>query len=85
MPSVLLGAVESGGRPVYQVTVCTAAPNVLAASGGIGVVVDRGLEVVAAADTVIVPSTGRSARRRVGRAGGAAGGGRGGQAHRVDL
>ncbi|MGX4734915.1 GlxA family transcriptional regulator [Kitasatospora griseola] len=57
MPSVLLEAVESGGRPAYQVTVCTAVPGVLAASGGIGVVVDRGLEVVAAADTVIVPST----------------------------
>ncbi|MFE1558545.1 GlxA family transcriptional regulator [Streptomyces sp. NPDC058734] len=57
MPSALLGAAELDGRPGYEVTVCTATPGVIAASGGIEVVVRHGLEAVAAADTVIVPST----------------------------
>lgn len=57
MPSTLLGAVELHGRPAYEVTVCTAAPGTVAASGGIEVVIRHGLEAVAVADTVIVPST----------------------------
>ncbi|MFF8815788.1 GlxA family transcriptional regulator [Streptomyces pactum] len=57
MPSALLGAAELDGRPGYEVTVCTATPGVIGASGGIEVVVRHGLEAVAAADTVIVPST----------------------------
>lgn len=57
MPSALLGAAELGGRPGYEVTVCTATPGTVAASGGIDVVIRHGLEAVAAADTVIVPST----------------------------
>lgn len=58
MPSTLLGDAELDGRPGYEVTVCTATPGVIGASGGIEVVVRHGLETVAAADTVIVPSTG---------------------------
>ncbi|MET9592059.1 helix-turn-helix domain-containing protein [Streptomyces sp. NPDC006516] len=58
MPSTLLGAAELNGRPGYEVKVCTATPGVIGASGGIEVVVRHGLETVAAADTVIVPSTG---------------------------
>jgi transcriptional regulator GlxA family with amidase domain len=57
MPSTLLGAAELGGRPGYEVTVCTAMPGTVAASGGIEVVIRHGLQAVAAADTVIVPST----------------------------
>ncbi|WP_330261057.1 GlxA family transcriptional regulator [Streptomyces sp. NBC_00539] len=57
MPSTLLGSVEVDGRPGYEVTVCTATPGVIAASGGIEVVVRHGLGAVAAADTVVVPST----------------------------
>ncbi|WAZ26749.1 helix-turn-helix domain-containing protein [Streptomyces cinnabarinus] len=57
MPSTLLGAAELKGRPGYEVTVCTAAPGTIAASGGIEVVIRHGLEAVTAADTVIVPST----------------------------
>ena len=57
MPSALLGAAEPDGRPGYEVTVCTATPGVIAASGGIEVVVRNGLQAIAAADTVIVPST----------------------------
>ncbi|WP_330294248.1 GlxA family transcriptional regulator [Streptomyces sp. NBC_00503] len=57
MPSALLGAAELGGRPCYEVTVCTAVPGTVAASGGIEVVIRHGLEAVRAADTVIVPST----------------------------
>ncbi|MFG2623148.1 GlxA family transcriptional regulator [Streptomyces sp. NPDC048507] len=59
MPSTLLGAAELKGRPGYEVTVCTAAPGTVSASGGIEVVIRHGLEAVAAADTVIVPSTAR--------------------------
>ncbi|MFF6787761.1 GlxA family transcriptional regulator [Streptomyces filamentosus] len=58
MPSTLFGAAEPGGRPGYEVTVCTAVPGVVAASGGIDVVIRHGLEAVGAADTVVVPSTG---------------------------
>ncbi|MFI6576325.1 GlxA family transcriptional regulator [Nocardiopsis sp. NPDC050513] len=58
MPSTLLGAAEAEGRPGYEVTVCTASPGTVAASGGIDVVIRTGLEAVAASDTVIVPSTG---------------------------
>ncbi|MFJ8011118.1 GlxA family transcriptional regulator [Streptomyces sp. NPDC096339] len=57
MPSALLGAVELDGHPGYEVTVCTATPGAVAASGGIEVVIRHGLDVVATADTVIVPST----------------------------
>ncbi|MFI1172907.1 GlxA family transcriptional regulator [Streptomyces melanogenes] len=57
MPSALLGAAELDGRPGYEVTVCTATPGVIAASGGIEVVIRHGLQALAAADTVIVPST----------------------------
>ncbi|WP_328631366.1 GlxA family transcriptional regulator [Streptomyces sp. NBC_00356] len=57
MPSALLGAAELEGRPGYEVTVCTATPGVIGASGGIEVVVRHGLQAVAEADTVIVPST----------------------------
>ncbi|MER0244218.1 helix-turn-helix domain-containing protein [Streptomyces sp. HSW2009] len=57
MPATLLGAAEVAGRPGYEVTVCTAEPGVLDASGGIEVVVRQGLDAVADADTVIVPST----------------------------
>ncbi|MFC5186919.1 GlxA family transcriptional regulator [Actinomadura harenae] len=57
MPSTLLGAAELEGHPAYEVTVCTAVPGTVAASGGIDVVIRHGLEAVAAADTVIVPST----------------------------
>ncbi|MFE1285604.1 GlxA family transcriptional regulator [Streptomyces sp. NPDC058751] len=57
MPSTLLGAAEIDGRPCYEVTVCTAVPGTVAASGGIDVVIRHGLRAIAAADTVIVPST----------------------------
>ncbi|MFG2296329.1 GlxA family transcriptional regulator [Streptomyces sp. NPDC048603] len=57
MPSTLLEAAEFEGRPGYEVTVCTAVPGTVAASGGIGVVIRHGLQALAAADTVIVPST----------------------------
>ncbi|MGW6917246.1 GlxA family transcriptional regulator [Kitasatospora sp. NPDC054939] len=57
MPSTLLGAAELDGHPCYEVTVCTAVPGTVAASGGIDVVIRHDLRAVAAADTVIVPST----------------------------
>src|SRR4029079_9810194 len=42
MPSTLLDAVEFGGRPGYEVTVCTAVPGTVAAFGGIEVVIRHG-------------------------------------------
>ncbi|GAA2318976.1 helix-turn-helix domain-containing protein [Streptomyces hawaiiensis] len=57
MPSTLLGAAAADGRPGYEVTVCTAVPGTVAASGGIEVVIRHDLRAVEAADTVIVPST----------------------------
>jgi len=58
MPYTLLGGVEIDGEPGYEITFCTAEPGAIAASGGIDIVIRHGLEAVAAADTVIVPSTG---------------------------
>ncbi|MFF2814158.1 GlxA family transcriptional regulator [Kitasatospora cineracea] len=57
MPSVLFDAAVEDGRPCYTVTVCTPVPGVLPGHGGLDVVVRHGLEAVAAADTVVVPST----------------------------
>ncbi|RRR96933.1 GlxA family transcriptional regulator [Glycomyces terrestris] len=58
MPSTLFEDAAIEGRPCYDITVCTPEPGVIAASGGIGVVVTAGLEALDAADTVVVPSTG---------------------------
>ncbi|WP_054815048.1 GlxA family transcriptional regulator [Nocardia arizonensis] len=59
MPQTLLGAVAIDGAPGYRVTVCTAEPGIVPAGiGGFDAVIRHGLDVVAEADTVIVPSTG---------------------------
>src|SRR5690606_6759622 len=41
----------------YSVAVCTAEPGVVASGAGFDLVVDSGLEAIAEAHTVIVPST----------------------------
>lgn len=58
MPSTLLESAVVDGEPAYEITVCTAEPGIVAASGGIEVVIRRGLDAIDTADTVIVPSTG---------------------------
>ncbi|GIJ57805.1 GlxA family transcriptional regulator [Virgisporangium aurantiacum] len=60
IPELIFGAVEVGGRPAYEVRICTAEPGVLPGSGSLAVIVHDGLDVVSAADTVMV--TGTSAR-----------------------
>lgn len=57
MPSTLFEGVTIEGRPGYEVTVCTAEPGVVAASGGFGLVITVGLEALQEADTVVVPSS----------------------------
>ncbi|WP_112133948.1 GlxA family transcriptional regulator [Glycomyces dulcitolivorans] len=59
MPATMLEGAAIEGRPCYEVTVCTPEPGPVAASGGIGIVVTAGLEALDAADTIVVPSTGR--------------------------
>ncbi|MFD0363720.1 GlxA family transcriptional regulator [Nocardia sp. GCM10030253] len=59
MPETLLGDVAVDGAPGYRIVVCTAEPGVVEATlGGFDVVVTHGLDAIAEADTVIVPSTG---------------------------
>ncbi|WP_081883553.1 GlxA family transcriptional regulator, partial [Glycomyces tenuis] len=58
MPSTMFESAVVGGEPGYAVTVCTAEPGVIASGAGFDLVVRNGLEAVAEADTVIVPSTG---------------------------
>jgi transcriptional regulator GlxA family with amidase domain len=59
IPAAMLGGVVVEGRPGYEVTVCTAEPGITAATGGFDLVVSAGLEALADADTVVVPSSGR--------------------------
>jgi transcriptional regulator GlxA family with amidase domain len=59
MPATMLEGAVIEGRPCYEVTVCTPEPGPVAAAGGIGIVVTAGMEALDAADTIVVPSTGR--------------------------
>jgi transcriptional regulator GlxA family with amidase domain len=58
IPELILGNTNIGGRPAYDVTMCTAEPGLLATTGKMQVSVDRGLRAVATADTVVVTGTG---------------------------
>ena len=54
-----MGSVVIDGEPGCRVVVCTAEPGVLPSTpGGFDVVIRHGLDVLDAADAVIVPSTG---------------------------
>jgi transcriptional regulator GlxA family with amidase domain len=59
MPALLFEDVVIEDRPGYAVTVCTAEPGTIPSSAGFDLVITAGLEALEAADTVIVPSTGR--------------------------
>jgi transcriptional regulator GlxA family with amidase domain len=58
IPELLFGKVEVAGAAGYEVTVCTPAPGPVATTGGLGLHVGHGLDVVDAADTVLVAGTG---------------------------
>jgi transcriptional regulator GlxA family with amidase domain len=45
-----------GQLPHYRVSICARTPGVLPTDGGFDVTVDRGLEALATADTVVIPS-----------------------------
>lgn len=60
IPELVLGEVMVGGRPGYQVRICTADPGLVATNSSLEIRVSSGLEIIDEADTVIV--TGTSAR-----------------------
>lgn len=59
IPDLVFSGVEVDGAPAYDVVVCTAEPGVLATTGSIRLVVDRGLDALRDADTVIVTGSGQ--------------------------
>ncbi|MDI3421440.1 GlxA family transcriptional regulator [Streptomyces luteolus] len=59
VPELLFEKVEVGGGPGYELVVCTAEPGTIVTSGGLELRVERGLDAVAEADTVVVAGTGR--------------------------
>ncbi|MER8226319.1 AraC family transcriptional regulator, partial [Streptomyces sp. NPDC094143] len=63
IPELIFTPVEAGGRPAYDIRVCTAEPGFLRSGGAFDVSVHRGLEAVAEADTVMV--TGGAGREDV--------------------
>jgi transcriptional regulator GlxA family with amidase domain len=63
IPELIFTPVEADGRPAYDIQVCTAEPGILRSAGAFDVSVQRGLEAVAEADTVMV--TGGAGREDV--------------------
>lgn len=58
IPDLLFGKVEVDGAPGYEVTVCTPEPGPVATTGGLDLHVDRGLDALRDAGTVLVAGTG---------------------------
>ncbi|MER5180589.1 helix-turn-helix domain-containing protein [Streptomyces sp. NPDC002896] len=58
IPEMIFEKVEVDGRPGYEVTVCTPEPGPITTTGGLGLHVDRGLDALREADTVLVAGTG---------------------------
>lgn len=58
IPELVLGHTSVGDAAGYEVRVCTAAPGVVAAGKGFGVVVRHGLGILRTADTIVVTGTG---------------------------
>lgn len=61
IPEMVFPAVLVHGEPAYEVTVCTADPGLVPGYSGRSVLVEDGLEQLAAADTVMVTGTGARA------------------------
>ncbi|MFI6643551.1 GlxA family transcriptional regulator [Streptomyces sp. NPDC050504] len=58
IPEMLFSKAEVDGAPGYRVTACTPDPGPLTTTGGLDVLVGRGLDAVDEADVVIVAGTG---------------------------
>jgi transcriptional regulator GlxA family with amidase domain len=58
IPDLLFSGVDIDGRPAYAIHTCTSQPGSLATRGSFDVVVTRGLDAIAQADTVVVAGTG---------------------------
>ncbi|MET9488877.1 helix-turn-helix domain-containing protein [Nocardia sp. NPDC006630] len=58
IPEVVFPAAVIDGRPGYEVVLCTADPGIVPGYSGTAVVIEHGLDAIAAADTVIVTGTG---------------------------
>ena len=48
---------DADGAPLYEVATCAVRPGTVRTDGDVGVTVEHGPELLAAADTVIVPAT----------------------------
>ena len=58
IPTTLFGAaVDGDGSPLYDVVTCALTPEPVASTTGFGIVAQDGPEILARADTVIVPGT----------------------------
>src|SRR5258705_1949297 len=58
IPDLLFGGVTIDGDAAYATHTCTTQPGTVATRGGFDVVVTRGLDAIAQADTVVVAGTG---------------------------
>ncbi|MFF0475960.1 GlxA family transcriptional regulator [Streptomyces sp. NPDC004284] len=58
IPEMLFGKVEIDGRPGYETVICAPDPGPVTTTGGLDLVVPRGLEAVEGADTVILAGSG---------------------------
>ncbi|MER5886380.1 DJ-1/PfpI family protein [Streptomyces sp. NPDC001941] len=58
IPEMLFGKAETGGRPGYETVICAPEPGPVATTGGLDLVVPRGLDAVDEADTVILAGSG---------------------------
>jgi transcriptional regulator GlxA family with amidase domain len=58
IPDLLFGGVSIDGHAAYATHTCTTQPGVVAARAGFDVVITRGLDTIAQADTVVVAGTG---------------------------
>ncbi|MEU9914612.1 helix-turn-helix domain-containing protein [Streptomyces sp. NPDC051001] len=58
IPEMLFGKVEVDGGQGYEVVICTPDPGPVATTGGLALHIDRDLDAVGGADTVVVAGTG---------------------------
>ncbi|MER5205653.1 helix-turn-helix domain-containing protein [Streptomyces sp. NPDC002825] len=58
IPEMLFGKVEVDGGPGYETVICAPDPGPVTTTGGLDLVVPRGLEAVEGADTVILAGSG---------------------------
>ncbi|BCJ35150.1 AraC family transcriptional regulator [Actinocatenispora thailandica] len=54
IPDIVFGQARAGAEPAYEVVCCTADPGPVPGIGGVGLTVDRGLDALAGAATVLV-------------------------------